>query len=164
MYNRSVYAIAFENSAFTNANGNYDFFEIDPAADKPVELLALFIGNVTEVGDAQEEEIRLTVNRWVGGTFTSSNGTSTTPRPLDENAGAASFAAEVVGSTVATSTGTLHLLHADTFNVRTGYSLIWPPEMRPQCSGAANSAITVRMESTLVDDASFSGTLYVAEL
>ena len=159
-----IYSVAFENSAYTTANGNYDFFELDPAADKPIEIVAIYISNTTEFGDAQEEQVRWTINRWTGGTFTSGNGTGTTPRPLDINDVAASGAFEVTGATVATSTGTLHLMHADTFNIRTGLQYIPPPEMRVRIGGTANEASTVRMESTLADDANLSGTLYFREL
>jgi hypothetical protein len=164
MYNRSLYTVSFENAAFTLANGDYDFFELKAASDKPIEIVGLFIATTTEVGDAQEEQIRFGIGRNTGATFTSGNGTATTPRPLDEGAAAASFTAETVASAIATTTGTLVWLHQDTFNIRTGLQLWFPPEARIQASANANSAILIRMFSTLADDASMSGTVYVAEL
>lgn len=156
---RGVYTVSFENQAFTNANGDYDFFELTPASNKPLEVIGLFIGNVTELGDAQEEQVRWAAIR---GHATSGNGTSTTPRPVDASDGAASFTAETVGSTIA-SAGTAVNLHQDTFNIRTGLQLILPPEMRWKVS-AAETTLVVRMLSTLTDDANLSGTLYVREL
>lgn len=161
---RGVYTVSFANSTIASASGDYDLFEIDPAADKPVELVALYIGNKSEIGDAQEEMVDLQILYMSGGTFTSGNGTATTPRPTDPSDGAASFGAETVGATVATTSGTSVTRHADTFNIRTGLQLIWPPDMRPKCDGAAQSALVVRIGTALADDATVSGTLYVREL
>lgn len=161
---RGVYTVAFDQQSFTNANGDYDFFEIDPAADKPVEIVGIFIENKSEIGDAQEEMVAWSIERFSGATFSGGNGTAATPRPLDPSDGAASFAAEVVAATIATTTGTKVTLHAGCFNIRTGLQFIFPPDMRPKCDGAAHSALVIRLLTALADDATLSGTLYVREL
>jgi hypothetical protein len=161
--NRGFYTVSFFEQTIAAASGDYDLFELDAAADKPIEIVAVFIGNKSEVGDAQEEMVSYSISRFTGGTFTSGNGTATTPVKIDSNDGAASFAAETVGATIATTTGTLEHVHQDTFNIRTGLQLILPPEMRPKCSGAANEAMVVRLRTALADDATVSGTLYVVE-
>jgi hypothetical protein len=155
---RGVYTVSFDQQSFTAANADYDFFELDAAAEKPIEIVAIFIGNKSEVGDAQEEMVAFSVVR---GNATTGNGTSTTPRPLDASDGAASFTAEVVSSTPA-SAGTAVNLHVDTFNIRTGLQLIFPPDMRPKTQGA--DLLCVRLLTALADDATLSGTLYVREL
>lgn len=155
---RGVYAVTFKEQTIAAASGDYDFFEIDAAAEKPVEIVAIFLGNKSEVGDAQEEMVSWSVVR---GNTTTGNGTSATPRPLDPSDGAASFAAETVGSTPA-SAGTAVILHQDTFNIRTGLQLIFPPDMRPKTAGA--DLLCVRLDTALADDATISGTLYVREL
>jgi hypothetical protein len=161
---RGVYTVSFFEQSLTTANGDYDLWEIDAAADKPVEIIAIFIGNKSEVGDAQEEMVSWSVTRFSGGTFTSGNGTATTPVALDPSDSAASFAAETVGATVATTTGTTFQVHQDTFNIRTGLQFIFPPDMRPKLDGTAQSALVIRLRTALVDDATISGTLYVREL
>jgi hypothetical protein len=161
---RGVYTVSFFENSITNANGDYTIFEIDPAADKPVEIVAIFIGNKSEIGDAQEEMVSWSIDYYSGGTFTSSNGTATTPVKLDPSDGAASGTYEVVGATIASSTGTTVRVHQDTFNIRTGLQIIFPPDMRPKCDGAAQSAMTVTLRTALVDDATISGTMYVREL
>ena len=161
---RGVYSVSFFEQTIANASGDYDLWEIDPAADKPVEIIAIFIGNKSEVGDAQEEMVSWSITRFAGGTFTSGNGSAVTEEPLDPSDGAASFVAEVIGATVATTSGTTFQLHQDTFNIRTGLQIIFPPEMRPKCDGAANSAIVIRIRTALADDATVSGTLYLREL
>ena len=156
---RGIYTVSFDQQSFTAANGDYDFFELTPADDKPLEIVAIFIGNKTEVGDAQEEMVAWSVVR---GNATTGNGTSTTPRPLDPSDGAASFTAETVASTPA-STGSPVNLHVDTFNIRTGLQIIFPPDMRPKVS-QADTLLCVRLLTALADDATLSGTLYVREL
>src|SRR5678815_3969796 len=101
--------------------------------------------------DTNEDYVRLAILRFSGGTFTSGGEVSTTPRPVDPNDGAASGAYEAFNANggTASSSGTTVRLHSDTFNVRTGYQIIFPPEMRPKVDGAAQSAMVVRCESTL---------------
>lgn len=161
---RGLYKVSFFETTIAAASGDYDLFEIDPAADKPVELVACYIGNKSEVGDAMEEMVSYSVTYFFGGTFTSSNGTAATEEPTSPNDAAASFVSETVGSSVATTTGTTRQLHEDTFNIRTGLQQILPPDMRFLCDGAANSAIVIRLRTALADDATVSGTLYVKEL
>lgn len=161
---RGIYTVAFDQQTIAAASGDYDLFEIRAATDKPVEIVGIFLGNKSEVADAEEEMVALSILRMSGGTFTSSNGTATTPRALDPSDGAAAFTAEVVGATVASTSGTSIALHHDTFNIRTGLQLIFPPDMRPKVDGGAQSALLVRLATALADDAVLSGTLYVREL
>jgi hypothetical protein len=161
---RGVYGLSFFEQTIAAASGDYDLFECDPAADKPIELVGLYLGNKSEVGDAQEEMVSFSILRMTGGTFTSGNGTATTPAPLEALDAAASGAFETVGATVATTTGTTTQLHQDTFNIRTGLQAIFPPDMRWKAAGAANETILVRLRTALADDATMSGTLYFREL
>jgi len=163
---RGVYSVEFTNKAATAAMADFDFFEIDPAADKPVEIVGLFIGQETAESDANEDFVRLAILRFSGGTFTSGGEAAATEQPLDPSDGAASFASESFNANggVATTSGTTARIHSDTFNVRTGYQVIFPPEMRPKCDSTAQSALVVRCESTLDATTNFSGTLYVREL
>jgi hypothetical protein len=155
---RGVYTVTFDQQTIASASGDYDFFELDAAADKPVEIVALDLSNKSEVGDAAEEMVAYSIVR---GNTTSGNGTTTTPRPLDPSDGAASFAAEVVSSTPA-SAGTAISLVVGTFNIRAGLTYIFPELMRPKTAGA--DLLCVRLLTALADDATISGTLWVREL
>lgn len=161
---KGVYTVSFGETTIAAASGDYDLFELDPAADEPIEIVGIYLGNKSEVKDAEEEMVNYSIEYFSGGTFTSSNGTAATPRPTDPMDEAASFAAETVGATVATTTGTRVTRHIDTFNIRTGLQAIFPPDMRQKCDGAANSAMTVRLNTALADDATFVGTCYVRQL
>lgn len=154
-----IYTVPFRNQSFTTANGDYDFFELTPADDRPIRLVGLFIGVKTEIGDAQEEQIDYSI---VTDNATTGNGAAVTPKPIDPRDVAAGFAAEAVASTPA-STGTAVEAHADTFNVRTGLQLWWPPGMGPKVD-QADTMLCVRLGTALADDATISGTAYVEEL
>lgn len=158
---RGPYSVSFTKTTIAAASGDYDLFEIDPAAEKPVEIIGLYLGQKTELGDAAEEQVRWSIVR-LNGTLTSGSGTAATPRPLDPNDGAASFGAETIGATPATGTGTTETLHEDTYNIRAGLPFIFPPDMRPKANG--NQLIVVRLLEALADDADMTGTLYVKEL
>jgi len=156
---RGVYTVIFDQQTIAAASGDYDLFEIVPADDKPIEIMGMTLGNKSEIGDAQDEMLAISIVR---GNTTSSNGTSTTPQPLDPVDGAASFTAETIGSTPATA-GTSVTLVADTFNVRAGVPYIFPEAMRPKVS-QANTGMYVRLTTAVADDLTLSGTLWVREL
>lgn len=155
---RGVYTVVFDQQTIAAASGDYDFFELDAAAEKPIEIVGLEIGNKSEVGDAQEEMVAYSIVR---GNATSGNGTATTPRALDPSDGAASFTAETVASTPA-SAGTALPLVTSTFNIRAGLFIMYPELMRPKTSGA--DLLCVRLLTALADDATMSGTVWVREL
>lgn len=156
---RGCYTVSFDEQSFATASGDYDFFEFTPADDKPIELVALTIDNKSEVGDAQAEMIAYAIGR---GNTTSGNGTSTTPRALDPSDGAASFTAETVASTPASS-GTFVPLVYGTFHVAAGLDKLFPEIMRPKVS-QADTTLVVRLLTALADDATFSGTAWIREL
>jgi hypothetical protein len=163
---RGIYTVAFDQASFTAANGDHDFFELRPAVGKPIEIVAIFIGNKSEVGDVQEEMVAWSIERFTGATFTSGTGGATpTPRLVSPGDGAASFGADSNNTAIATTSGTKVQLHIDTFNIRVGLQIIFPPDMRHK-SGAvdAHDALVVRMLTALADDATLSGSIYVREL
>ena len=153
-----VYTIDIPSATIATASGDYDFVEIDPATDKPVEIMAIFLANKSELGDAQEEFVEYAV---VHGNTTSGNGTSATPRPLDVNDTASGATCETVSSTPASAGTAINLWH-DTFNIRAGLQLVFPPDMRPRAAGAA--LLCVRLLTALADDATMLGTVTIREL
>ena len=149
------YSVSFSAVAVTAAQ---DLFEITPADDKPVNILGLFIGQTSDAGDAADELLQVSIIR--GFTTSGSGGSAPTPAPLDPIDTAAGFTAEVNNTTVA-NTGTSVTLHTDTFNVRAGYQIWFPPECYPRAS-QANTTIVVRITAP-ADSLTMSGTLYVQE-
>lgn len=154
-----MYTLAFEAIAVTTAT---DFFEVNPAANKPCRFAGIFLSQSSDVGDSAEEILRITVTR-VPATFTSSGGTSTTPRLVDATGAAAGAACEVTtgSSAVATTSGTLETLKAYQFNIRTGLELWLPPEFQFQFVNGAGGV--VRLPAAPADSLTMSGTLYFVE-
>lgn len=159
-----VYSCEFENQTLLVGDGDVDLFEIVPATDKPVKLLALFLSNVgVDVGDAEEENLRLQIIR--GHTTGGSGGDTTTPRIVGSGVGlAAGFTCDTMNEVVKTA-GTVHNLFSDGWNIRVPYQMIWPAlpdDLRPGAS-AVDTSILLRMLSTVADTINISGTLFVGE-
>lgn len=149
------YSIAFSAVAVTAAQ---DLFEIQPADDKPVAIRGLFIGQTSDAGDSQDEQLQVSIIR--GYTTSGSGGSSGTINALNPSDAAAGFTAEINNTTVAT-TGTGAVLHTEAFNVRAGYGNWWPPENMPRAT-QGNTTIVVRITAP-ADSLTMSGTLYVEE-
>jgi hypothetical protein len=152
-----IYTVQFENVAVTAAQ---DFFEIAPASNTPVALHALLLTQSSDVGDAEEEMLRVSIVR--GHSTGGSGGSAGTENPLSPLDTAAAFVAEINNTTIA-SAGTPLTLLSYSFNIRAGLELWFPPELRPICT-AAQTNIVVRLHSTPADSLSMSGTVFVEEL
>ncbi len=150
-----IYTIDVNALAVT---GIVDFFEIVPAANKPLKVHAAFISQTSDVSDAQEEILQFSVHRG----YTTTGGMSLAPTPvaLDENDTAAAFTAKCGAQVVATG-GTGKRLHTDSFNIRVGLALILPPEMR-WCVDAGQNRLVLRITAP-ADAITCNGTLYVEE-
>jgi hypothetical protein len=154
------YTVEFEAQTLAAASGDVDLFELDAAAEKPIELYGLFLAVTSEVATnvGEDEFARLRVIRGHTGT---GNGTTTTPRAVDQGDGAAGFTAKVLGATIA-SAGTALNLHSDAWNVRAGFQFWWPEKSGPQTAGA--DLLVVRHMAALADDVTISGTAYILEV
>ncbi len=78
-----IYLVPFENVTCTSSQ---DFWEIQPADDKPIRILGWNLSNVggtADAGDAQEEFLRMSIVR--GHTSSGSGGTSPTISPANFN-------------------------------------------------------------------------------
>ena len=157
-----IYRIPYSGT-LTNAGGNADLLEVLPATNKPVRLLGWSIGQSSEVAEAQEENLRITVNRFPA-TVTSGNGTAVTPRPTTTSGAAAALTAECNGATVATTSGTAILLEEHAWNVRATPWEFWYPDPLVAPEFIAGEACIIRAESTPTDDISVAMTFWVEEL
>lgn len=136
--------------------------EINPADDKPVKLRGWSIGQTSEVKDAEEEGLRVSVIL-LPPTVTSGNGTTTTPQSPDSAGVAAGAACEVNGTTVATTSGTASTQGEFAWiNRNTPWDWFYPDE-RFCPKAKQGEAIVVRLQTTLADDASFACTFWIEE-
>jgi hypothetical protein len=137
---------------------------LTPADDKPIRLIGLILGQTSEVGDAAEEGLRISIIH-LGATVTSgSGGSAVTPVPTDLVDTAAGFAAEANNSTVATTSGTATTMYELAWNIRISpMEMYWPdPMVAPLARQAA--ALVVRCQTTVADDISIAITAIVEEI
>lgn len=151
-----IYTVEFEGVAVTAA---VDLFELQPADDKPVEIMGIFVSQSSDVGDAASEMLRYRVIR--GHTTSGSGGTVATPRPLNRSGAAAGFVAETCNTTIA-SAGTANNLHSDSFHIASGLQL-WLPDGCEWEASQADTTLVVRLMAAPADSLTMAGTLYVRE-
>ncbi len=158
-----IYTIPFASGTVTNAGGNADLWELTPADDKPIKLRGFILGQTSEVADAAEEAVNISVIH-LPATVTSGNGSSVTPVPVDAGVNvAAGFAAETNGATVATTSGTASTIYEFCWNIRNSPCEVWFPDDRFCPVARQASALVIRMNTTLADDITFAGTAIVEE-
>jgi|SRR5882672_78896 len=156
-----IYTVGFSGTV-TAAGGDTDLCEILPAAQKPIKLRGFIVGQTSEVGDAQEEGVRISIVR-LPATVTSGNGTGTTPQPMDSADTAAGATCETNGTTVATTSSTAVNLYEYGWNIRGAPLEVWYPDAA-YCPKAKNAeGLVVRMQTTLADDATFAFTAVIEE-
>ena len=156
-----IYTVSYQGT-ITNAGGDTDLLELLPADDKPVKLRGFSLSQISEVGDAAEEGLRISILR-LGATVTGGNGTATTPIPMDSADAAAGVAAECNGSTVATTSGTTVTLAEYGWNIRNSPYEMWFPD-EDFAPGAVNAeGLFVRQVTTAADDYTGCFTFWVQE-
>lgn len=153
-----VYSTSFENVAVTAAQ---DFFEIDPADDKPVAIHGFCLYQSTDLGDAAEEILRVQIIR--GHATSGSGGSTATPSPMNPNDTAAGDTTNEINNTTIASTGTAVVLATHYVNIRAGIEVWYPPECRPQAS-EANTTIVLRLLAAPSDSLTMGGTIWYEEL
>lgn len=150
----------------SNAGGDSDLLSLQPADDKPVRLVGWILGQSTEVGDAQEENLRITVRHMTATVTIGSGGSSVTPvanRPGTADVVAAGFTARCNDTTVATTSGTSTVMEELGWNIRSSPWERWiPEELRP--IAMQGEVLLVRMESTPADDITGELVFFVEEL
>lgn len=157
-----IYTVSYSGT-LTNAGGDSDLFTILPADDKPCRLIGLDLGQHTEVGDAQEESLRISIVRLPATVTNGSGGSTPTPVAIDSHAAAAGFTARANDTTLATTNGTAATLAETSWNVRVNAEKWWPDD-RLQFIVYQGEALVVRCNQTPVDDISIDITAYVEEI
>jgi hypothetical protein len=155
------YTVSFAASAQTAA---IDFFELITGTGGAIALLGLEIGQSTELGDAQEEKVRLKITRATGSYTSGSGGNTGVARPpVRAGEAAATFTAETLNTTqIAVGSGTLTVMSQYPFEVRAGYERFWTPETA--FTAGPSSALAIGLAAAPADSVTWEGTAYVAEL
>jgi len=157
-----IYRIPYTGT-LTNAGGDSDWLYALAADDKPIRLMGMRFSQSTEIGDAQEENLRITIRR-LGATVTvGSGGSAVTPIPPRTVDVAAGGTYRCNDTTVSTTSGTNLICEELAWNVRnTPCEFWWEPDLRLQV--VHGEALVVRCESTPTDDVTGQLTFFVEEL
>lgn len=140
----------------TNAGGNADLLEVLPADDKPVKLRGLVLGQISEVGDAAEEGLQVTIKRFPATVTSGSGGSSVTPTPVDSADVAFGGTVECNNSTIATTSGSGVNLGAFGWNIRNSPFEFWWPEDRHAPKAKQGEGLFVTCDTTAADDISIT--------
>lgn len=160
-----VYTVPYIGT-LTAAGADSELFYLKPAAEKPIRLRGFRLAQYSEVGDAAEENIRVSII-WLPATVTASNtgGAAVTPVDIDRVANStAGFTARCNDSVVATTSGTGVTIEELAWNERNSpCEFRWLDEREmPVC--VSTSALVVRNMSTVADDMSIAICAWVEEL
>lgn len=136
-----------------------DLLEIVAPADAVVIIHAMELSQVTEAGDAAEEQLQILVKR--GATTSGSGGTSVTPNPLEFGDAAFGGTVEANNTTKATA-GTITTHQVPDWNVRMPYLYIPTPEMRLVLS--PSQRMTIELATTPADSITMSGSVHLEEV
>jgi hypothetical protein len=154
-----IYTVPIDNGSITNANGDYELFELDPATDKPIEICGWDLGQLTELQEAQEEQLRVAIIS--GNTTDGTGGSSVTPVPTNPSDAAAGFTADILRTAIAT-VGTATTKWAFSFPVRSGHQ--WGPVPEGYGFGHVGTGLLVmRLVAAVADDLTFQGSIMVRE-
>lgn len=148
-----------------NATGDTDLLVIQPADDKPVRLVGWIIGQTSEVADAAEEGLRISVYHMTA-TLTVTGGSAVTPvanRAGTTDVAAAGATTTCNCTTVTTTSGTSVIAEELAWNIRgTPWERWIPEELRPMA--IQGEGIIVRIQTTVADDVTAACTFFIEEL
>lgn len=157
-----VYTVPLDHTVVGINSGvdGIDLCELVAGAAQPLILLAVHLGQITELGDAQEEQ--LVVRFRSGHTNSGAGGSSVTPGNTDTgSAETAVFTAEAFNPQKA-SGGTIINHYPWTWNIRGPFDIILPESM--QIIIAAGRRCVLDIASPLLDAMTIGGHLVVQEI
>lgn len=154
----TIYAANFSAQAITTAT---DLHEMTPAADRPIIIMGLTVGQTTDLGDAAEEVLMIGVYR---DATAGSGGTAATEYSYSNTAamGGATCAVRQLGT--ASTGGTL--IDIIPWNIRVPLAWYPIPELRPKFSNIAaeGPTSTFRLIAAPTDSLTVSSTIYWVEI
>jgi hypothetical protein len=153
-----MYTAVFQAVAVTAAQ---DLFTIITSSTAAVVVHAIYIGQSSDFGDAQDELLRIALKR--GMTSNGSGGGTYTPVPLVPTDAAFGGTCRI-NDTTASSGGTIVVLDEQCFNVRSGYVFVPTPEMRSVVQASTGGRFAVNLVAAPADSLTVSGTIYFEEL
>lgn len=158
-----IWAVPF-TATIAAADGNVDLWEITPGDDRAVRLRGFRLGQITEVADAAEEGLRISVKRLRATVTSGSGGVTGAPENPAEANEVPTFASETDNGTVATTTGDTEVLDELGWNNRNTPYETWYPDIDYAPTARQGEVIVIRQETTAADDYTFAGTAWIEEI
>jgi hypothetical protein len=149
-----MYSATFEEVAVTAAQ---DLFELVAPSDLAVVIHGMTFSQSTDAGDSESEQLNILIHR---GTTSGSGGSTPTPNPMVVSTTASTVTVEANNNTTQSTEGAI--LHAECFNVMSGFVHWWPPETRPVISPSGR--LIVELQTAPDDSINMSGTIYFEEI
>lgn len=157
-----LYTVPYTGT-LTNAGGNSDLLEALPADDKPIKLRGFCLSQTSEVADAAEESLRISVIRMAATVTSGSGGSAVTPTTRDSADAAAGFTAECNNATVATTSGTSTVSEEYGWNIRNSPLIVWYPDAQWAPKAKQGEGLFVRCQDTPADDITVELTFFIEE-
>jgi hypothetical protein len=124
-----MYTASFAPTAQTAA---VDAFELLAPGDSILRVHRIRLWQTTDLGDAAEEVLNVTMTRAMGSFSSGSGGTTPDIHPHDDGDSAFGGTIEARNTTQASvGTGTLEVLDRAGWNIRIPFELVYTPEERP---------------------------------
>jgi hypothetical protein len=158
-----IYPVPF-NGTITAAGTDTDIWSFQAADDKPIMLRGITLGQISEVGDAQEEGLRITVKRITTSYVVGSLGSAVTAAPPVGSSGDTVWAFTARTNDTTPATGTAQVLDEFGWNERNTPYEKWYPGAEFCPASKQGEGLVIRCETTLVDDMTFSGVAWIEEL
>jgi hypothetical protein len=132
-----------------------DLFALHASSTVPLLIHSCVIGQSSDFGDAQDENLRIRIRR--GMTSNGTGGTTPAMNPVDAREATAATATCRANDTTAASGGTIVEMWEETFNVRAGY--VWLPTPAMQLTCAVSTRIAFNLPAAPADALTMSGTI-----
>jgi hypothetical protein len=136
-----------------------DLFSLVVAANEPVRILACYLSQHTDVGDSEEEMLRVQIIRGYG--TVGSGGSAPSVYNLDVK-GTGNSATCRANDDTPSSAGTPQIMHCEAFNIRSGWVYIPTPETQIRVDNA-DDIVVVKLIAAPGDSVTMNGTLYWEE-
>lgn len=157
-----IYAVPYTGT-LTNSGGNSDLLEVLPADDKPVKLRGWALSQSSEVGDAAEESLRISVIRMAATVTSGSGGSAVTAVPMDSADVAFGGTCECNNATVATTSGASTVMEEYGWNERNTPFEHWYPDVNFCPKAKQGEGLFVRCQDTVADDITIEITFWIEE-
>lgn len=152
------------SGTLANAGGDVDLFGLYPADDRPLKLRGLKIGQTSELGDAADEQLRITITRLPATVTNGSGGSALSALGEEDTRGpSAGATVRINDTTPATTNGTAEILEEFSWDVRIPLDMYWPDGCGPVWKVSQGEALTIKINGTVADDISGVATVLFEE-